>query len=187
MADLTGIPWHIFPLDAAPRDQVSENFRFYELTKSETADRAGIDNSFSDAAEMRFSVYTCRHVLQPIRNEFGSFTPGSVYRSQALERVIKNKPDSWVSGSQHARGQAADVEVPGLPTVRLARWVEGNLDFDQLILECYNPEKGLNSGWVHVSILPPGTGENRQQVLSYVFDPKVRKYIYTTGLHQSPV
>ncbi len=186
MANLIKVPWNTFPADVASRDRVSNNFRFYELTKSETADRVGIDNRFSSPEEMRFSVYLCRGVLQPIRNEFGLFAPGSVYRSQELERLLKRKPDSWVSGSQHTRGQATDVEVVGVSTMRLARWVEDNLEFDQLIVECYNEAKGPNSGWVHVSLVPPGAGSNRHEVLSYIFYPEARKYLYVNGLHESP-
>ena len=147
----------------------------------------GIDNSFAAADELYGAVYLCRNVLQAVRNEFGVFTPNSVYRSQELERALKRKPDDWVSNSQHTRGQACDIEVPGMPTIELARWVSGNLEFDQVICECYNAAKGPNSGWVHVSLLPPGMGENRRNVMSYVMDHNTGKYVYIEGLRESPV
>ena len=76
--------------------------------------------------------------------------------------------------------------MPGVNTLRLARWVRDNLDFDQLILECYNSARGPNSGWVQVSLRAPGRGENRGQVLSYVMDPDAGRYVYVEGLHESP-
>jgi len=186
MADLTGIPWDQFPENAAMNDKVSSNFTLYELIRSDTAERAGIDNQFASVHELRAAVYICRNVLQKVRDQFGSFTPNSVYRSQALERVLKRKPADWVSHSQHAMGQACDIEVNGESTLGLAKWVEENLTFDQLICECYNQAKGPNSGWVHVSIKPPGTEENRGEVLSYIYDKTRGKYVYVKGLVESP-
>lgn len=185
MADLTTTPWDAFPEDAAMVDKVSPNFSLYELIRSDTAERAGIDNNFSDVTELRAAVYLCRNVLQKVRDQFGSFTPNSVYRSQALERELKKKPVDWVSKSQHTKGEACDIEVNGESTMGLAKWVEANLTFDQLICECYNPAKGPNSGWVHVSLKPPGEGENRGQVLSYIFDPSKGRYTYVDGLVES--
>ena len=55
-----------------------------------------------------------------------------------------------------------------------------------MICECFNADKGPNSGWVHVSKVPPGRGQNRHKVLSYVMDPDTGKYVYVDGLHESP-
>ena len=186
MADLTGLAWDQFNVDVDPRDQVSTNFACYELTRSDTADRLAIDNAFTDPEEVRSGVYLCRNVLQRVRDQFGRFSPNSVYRSQDLERAIKKKRKPWVSTSQHTRGQACDIEVAGIPTMDLARWVSENLEFDQVICECFNPAKGPNSGWVHVSLVPPGMGTNRREILSYVMDPAIGKYVYVNGLRESP-
>ena len=142
MADRSAIPWDRFPARSHPRDQVSKNFQVYELTRSELAQRLRIDNSFAGARELRAAVNLCRKVLQPLRDEFGRYSPNSVYRCQALERALKKKPASWKSPSQHCSGEAADVEVPGLATLELARWVSRNLEFDQLICECYDAARG---------------------------------------------
>ncbi len=186
MADLTQVPWDRFPSTAGPRDQVSPNFYLYELTRSEIAARDLIDNEFPGPDERGAAVYLCRQVLQPVRDAFGRFTPNSVFRSQALERALKKKPASWTSRSQHTRAQACDIEIPGLSTLELARWVVEHLTFDQVILECYNPARGPNAGWVHVSLRPPGFGDNRAEVLSYVMDPARGKYVYVVGLQESP-
>lgn len=166
-----------------PRDKVSPHFRLYELTRSDIALRRGIPNDFPTDAEFRAAVHLTREVLERVRAKFGSFTPNSVFRGQALERALKNKPSSWISGSQHARGEACDIEIVGLATITLAEWVAENVPvFDQIICECHDPAKGPNSGWVHVSLRPDGAGTNRRQLLSYVRDPRSGAYRYISGL-----
>lgn len=185
MADLSTVSWDLFPANAGPDDFVSPNFKFYELTRSETASRLRIDNSFPGARELRAAVFLCRNVLQPVRDALGRYSPNSVFRCQALERALKKKRADWTSKSQHTLGQACDIEIPGMPTLQLAEWVTKHLQFDQVICECYDPAKGPNSGWVHVSIVPPGYGQNRKLSLSYVVDPTTGKYVYVEGLQEA--
>lgn len=166
-----------------PQDRIAKHFRLYELSVSETADRQRIDNRIPDDRVLRSAVHLARAVLDPIREAFGSFTPNSVFRSQALERSLKGKPSSWISTSQHTEGRACDVEIVAKPTLELARWASTSLaDFDQIICECHDPRKGPNSGWVHISVLPPGAGRNRRQVLSYVVDAASGRLVYVNGL-----
>ncbi len=172
---------HVDQLD--PQDHIAPNFRVYELSVSELADRRGIDNRIHDDATLRAAVHLTRTVLQPIRDRFGAFTPNSVYRSQALERELKNKPAGWISTSQHTEGRACDIEIVGKPTLWLAAWCRDHLaQFDQIICECYDPRKGPNSGWVHISLRPPGQGANRREVLSYVVEPGSGRLVYVNGL-----
>ncbi len=169
-----------------PQDRIAKHFRLYELTLSETADRQRIDNRIPNDDVLRNAVQLARGVLDPIRAAFGSFTPNSVFRCQALERSLKNKPSSWISTSQHTEGRACDVEIVAKPTLELAAWASAQLpDFDQIICECYDPRKGPNSGWVHISLLPPGKGRNRRQVLSYVVEPASGRLVYVNGLQPS--
>lgn len=161
--------------------RIAPNFLVYELTRSELADRRGIDNHFASDQELRAAIHLAREVLQPIRDKFGSFTPNSVFRGHPLERALKNKPASWLSTSQHSRGEACDIEIVGMSTLALANWAKDNLkDFDQIICECYDPAKGPNSGWVHISLKAPGSGENRRQLLSYIADHG--RMVYVPGL-----
>jgi hypothetical protein len=161
--------------------RIAPNFLVHELTHSDIADRRGIANPFPSDSELRAAIHLAREVLQPIRDKFGSFTPNSVFRGQALERALKNKPATWLSTSQHARGEACDIEIVGMTTLALATWAKENLKaFDQIICECYDPAKGPNSGWVHISLKAPGSGENRRQLLSYVMDHG--KMVYVPGL-----
>jgi hypothetical protein len=166
-----------------PQDRICANFRVYELTRSEIADRQRIDNGFTSDDELRAAVLLARAVLQPIRDAFGPFSPNSVFRSQKLERALKNRPSSWISTSQHTQGRACDVEIPGLPTLELARWASTHLEtFDQIICECHDPRRGPNSGWVHISLVPPGRGPNRRETLSYVLDKATDRLAYVSGL-----
>ena len=166
-----------------PHTLIAPNFRVYELTQSELAARRGIANGFANDLHLRAAIHLARQVLQPVRHAFGAFTPNSVYRSQALERALKNKPATWLSTSQHAVGEACDFEIVGRPTLELAAWARDNLeDFDQIICECYDPRQGPNSGWVHVSLRLPGHGSNRRQCLSYVPDPASGRLVYVDGL-----
>ena len=185
--DLSSTPLaqlHIAELD--PQDRIAKHFRLYELTVSETADRQRIDNRIGSDEVLRSAVNLAREVLDPIREAYGSFTPNSVYRCQALERALKGRPSSWLSTSQHTLGWACDVEIVALPTLELAQWAATNLaQFDQIICECHDPAKGPNSGWVHISLVPPGAGRNRRQMLSYVVDAASGRLVYVNGLQSS--
>ena len=73
-----------------------------------------------------------------------------------------NKAIGGSERSQHCKGEAVDIEVPGTSNYEVAKYIRDNLDFDQLILEFYTP--GIpDSGWVHVSYKSEG---NRKQVLT---------------------
>ena len=136
--------------------QLSKNFSLIELTKSQTAERKGIDNTPS--AEHQENLKSlCTHVLQPIRDNFSRVVSvSSGYRSPALCEAIGSK-----STSQHARGEAADFEIFGISNKELADWIHFNVNYDQLILE-YWKESDPNSGWVHCSYTD---GNNRRQYL----------------------
>jgi len=165
-----------------PQDLIASNFKVYELTKSELASRLGIANDFPGKDELHAAINLAREVLQPIRDTFGSFSPNSVFRSQALERALKHKPSGWISTSQHATGCACDVEIPGKSTIELAQWASQHLSYyDQIICECFDPRQGPNSGWVHIS-LKPREQQNRKQLLSYIRDPDSGRMLYVQGL-----
>lgn len=129
---------------------LSKNFSLAELTKSQTAERKGIANT-PTADHIYNLTALCENILQPIRNEFGSFIVSSGYRSPELCEAIGSK-----ATSQHAKGEAADFEVAGISNYKLATWIEENLPFDQLILECF---QGGNTGWIHCSYIPDGRKE----------------------------
>ena len=169
-----------------PLDKIAPDFRAYELTRSDLAERWEIDNRMTGQQQLMAAVYLVRKALQPIRNEFGPLTPKSMFRSQELDQVMKRKPRGWISAGQHALGSAADIEVIGVPTITLAKWAAENLPaYDQIICEYYDPDQGPNSGWVHVSLKRPRHGKNRKQVMTYLRDPSIGVMRYVEGLHES--
>jgi hypothetical protein len=60
MADLSNTSWESISLPVDDRDRISPNFRVYELTKSDFAERNGIDNSFHGNSELQSAIYLCR-------------------------------------------------------------------------------------------------------------------------------
>ena len=136
--------------------QLSQNFSLIELTKSQTAERKGIDNTPSTEHQENLKSL-CTYVLQPIRDHYSRVVSvSSGYRSKALCEAIGSK-----STSQHAKGEAADFEIFGISNKELADWIHFNVNYDQLILE-YWKESDPNSGWVHCSYTE---GNNRRQYL----------------------
>ena len=127
---------------------LSANFTLKELTKSDTATRLGLDNT-PDEATIENLKLLCQEVLQPIREHFGkSVTVNSGYRSPESNAAVGGSKTS-----DHCKGQAADIEIDGIPNPELAKWIMDNLDYTQLILEFYTQGQP-NSGWVHVSYDP---------------------------------
>ena len=136
--------------------KLSANFTLSELTKSQTAVRKNIKNEPS-TAHVENLIHLAETVLQPIRNHYGKpVVISSGYRSPELCEAIGSS-----TKSQHARGEAADFEIMGIDNMQLATWINKNTNFDQLILEFYEPGDP-NSGWVHCSAVKEGS---RGQVL----------------------
>lgn len=151
--------------------QLSEHFKLNEFTKSETAIRKRIDNT-PNAAHANNLKMVCEKILEPVRNHFGKpVRINSGYRGPALNAAVGGS-----SKSQHCNGEAVDFEIDGLPNPELAKWVAANCEFDQIILEFYDPKEGPNSGWVHASY---SAGKNRKQKLTAVTENG--KTVYKPG------
>ena len=135
---------------------LTENFSLNELTKSQTAERKGINNTPSTEHQENLKRL-CESILQRVRDHFERVVSvSSGYRSEELCLAIGSK-----TTSQHAKGEAADFEIYGISNKELADWINENLTYDQLILE-YWKESDPNSGWVHCSFSLNG---NRKQYL----------------------
>jgi putative chitinase len=144
-----------------PDMQLSEHFKLNEFTKSETAIRKRIDNTPGPEHAANLKL-VCEKILEPVRNHFGKpVRINSGYRGAALNAAVGGS-----SKSQHCNGEAVDFEIDGLPNPDLAKWVSENCEFDQIILEFYDPKEGPNSGWVHASV--SSKGQNRKQKLTAV-------------------
>ena len=136
--------------------RLSKNFTLQEFTKSQTALRHGIDNTPGDE-HLANAKALFEKVVQPVRDKFGVTVINSGYRGPKLNEAVGGS-----SRSQHCKGEAVDIECPGTPNYDVAKYIQDNLDFDQLILEFYTP--GIpDSGWVHVSYKSTG---NRKSVLT---------------------
>ena len=139
--------------------KLTEKFTLQELIKSQTALRKGINNKPASPDIVVNLQTLCEKVLQPVRDHFGKpVTVNSGYRCPKLNKAIGSS-----SKSQHTKGLAADIEIPGVSNKELAEYIESNLPFDQLILEFYNGVDP-NSGWVHVSYVDDD--KNRKQTLT---------------------
>ena len=128
--------------------QLSANFSLHEMCKSETAMRMGFDNTPDETATENLRLL-CEKVLQPVREHYGKGVKvNSAYRSPESNAAVGGSKTS-----DHCKGMAADIEIPGVANADLAQWIMDNLEYTQLILEFYTP--GIpDSGWVHVSYDP---------------------------------
>ena len=168
-------------------DKISDHISYREAVKSNTATRRGIDN-IPDVQELENMKLIAEKVFEPFRKFVkGPIKINSFYRSPELNVAIGGSKNS-----QHCKGQAIDIDRDGhsLPNnAEIFEYIKNNLDFDQLILENYAPNRvskisgereGPNSGWVHVSY--SSIGDNRKEVMRMV---KVKgKPKYYKGLWQ---
>ena len=135
--------------------KLTPHFTLDEMVKSQTALRLGLDNT-PDTDEMKSLLALCENVLEPVRIHWAKpVVVNSGFMALRVNRAIGSR-----DSSQHAKGEAADIEIPGIDNLVLYYWIAEELDFDQLILEFYNGEP--SSGWVHVSYVGL---ENRNQTL----------------------
>lgn len=138
--------------------KLGKHFTLQEMTKSQTAARKKISN-VPGTEEISNLKALVDNVLDKVRAHFKSpVVVNSGYRSPRLNRAIGGSKTS-----QHCKGQAADIEVPGVSNLEVAEFIRDNLDFDQLILENYDPVDP-SSGWVHVSYV---RNPNRGQTLTF--------------------
>ena len=150
---------------------LTKNFTLAEMTKSETALRLGLENE-PDEVQLTNLKALAENVLQPVRDHFGK----GVKVNSALRTLPVNRAIGSGDSSDHVKGMAADIEIPGVANAELAEWIRDNLEFRQLILEFYTP--GVpDSGWVHVAFNP---ADNKKQVLTAMKENG--KTVYKPGL-----
>lgn len=151
--------------------KLTENFSLEEMIKSETAMRRDMDNTPGDA-EIANLKTLAEKVLQPVRNHYGK----GVKVNSGFRHPEVNAAVGGSKTSDHCKGQAADIEIPGVANADLAQWIVDNLDFTQVILEFYTP--GIpDSGWVHVSY---NSADLKKQVLTAMKENG--KTVYKPGL-----
>ena len=150
---------------------LSPNFTLSEMTKSETALRHGMENTPNQEQISNMQALAVK-VLQPIRDHYKR----GVKVNSGFRHPDVNAAVGGSRTSDHTRGMAADIEIPGVANAELAEWIQQNLDYTQLILEFYTP--GVpDSGWVHVSYDPANL---KKQVLTAMREGG--KTVYKPGL-----
>ena len=137
--------------------KLSNNLSLNEMTRSNTAQRRGIDNSPTPEHIENMRVLA-EKIFQPIREHFDRpIFVSSGYRSKALNTAIGGSQTS-----QHSTGEAVDIDMDGttLSNTDVFNYIKDNLDFDQLIWEFGNDQK---PDWVHVSY--KANGPQRKSIL----------------------
>ena len=139
--------------------RLSKHFTLEEMTKSQIAARNGLAN-IPGPGEVKNLENVCYEILEPVRAKYEKpvlITSG--FRSLEVNRKLGSS-----DSSQHCKGQAVDFEIAGVPNIKVAYWLQANVDFDQLILEYYRADDDQH-GWIHVSYNEKGA--NRKKVLTF--------------------
>jgi len=125
--------------------QLTEHFSLEELMASETAARAGIDNT--PPPSLMRNMQTLAEGLEKVRAALGGLPihVNSGYRCPALNAMVGGAPDS-----RHMRGLAADILCPefGPPLMVCKAVAQSGIATDQVIHEFGH--------WCHVSFTPDG-------------------------------
>jgi len=138
---------------------ISKHISLKEATKSNTANRLGIEN-FPDNDTLIQMQALAENIFEPLREHVG----GPIYITSFYRSPELNKAIGGSTRSQHCLGQAIDIDdVLGNATNKeMFEYIKDNLDFDQLIWE-FGDEH--NPNWVHVSY---NTAGNRGNILQAV-------------------
>ena len=130
---------------------LSEHFTLDELTFTNhrefdnTPNELQIDN-----------LYRLADFLEDVRSVLGKpILVDSGFRSKAVNAAV-----GGMGNSQHLRGCAADIRVPGMTPAEVVRAIhKTKLPYDQLILEL---------SWTHISI--PDTDDIKPRKMALVID-----------------
>ena len=125
------------------------NFKISELIHSDTATRLKINN-MPDVASLDCMLDLICDCLQPIRDKIKKpIVINSGFRCSALNKAV-----GGVTNSQHLKGQAADLHIPGMTIKDTIDFIiKSGVPFDQLLDE---------RQWVHISYRK---GNNRRQII----------------------
>lgn len=119
-----------------------------EMLRSDTATRLKINNTPSDLAVI-FNLQHTIDCLDELRRLYGKpIVITSGYRCPALNKAVGGTP-----GSQHTKGQAADLKWDE----NLLQFIKDKFHYDQLI-----EERSKRTRWIHISFNQ--NGERRQYI-----------------------
>ena len=139
--------------------KLTANITLDELTKSQVAERKGINNN-PNPAQIENLKALATNILQPVRSHFDKpLIISSGFRCAELCVEIGSSVNS--QHTAHDEAAAADFEIPGVDNKELALYIKNELEYDQLILEFYRDNEPT-SGWIHCSY---STNHNRNESL----------------------
>ena len=139
--------------------KLTANITLDELTKSQVAERKGINNN-PNPQQIENLKNLAINILQPVRSHYNKpLIISSGFRCAQLCVEIGSSVNSQHVADNDAA--AADFEIPGVDNRELALYIKNELEFDQLILEFYRDNEP-SAGWKHCSY---STNSNRNQSL----------------------
>ena len=153
-------------------------FAIEELTRSKTAEARGIKNVPNETERLNL-IALVGAVLDPLREAYGKpICVTSGYRCAAL-----NKRVGGVTGSQHVKGEAADIVTKGgaKNIYELGRLIVARGAFDQVIFENVG-KNDLLPEWIHVSWKRDGW--NRGNILKKVKGEKAYQRVSRNELKE---
>ena len=148
--------------------KISDHITYAEAIHSNTAKRRGIDNTPSEVQVLSMKLLADK-VFEPLRKWVGGpIKVNSFFRSVALNEAI-----GGAASSQHCKGQAIDIDdVYGRKTnAEMYKWIQENLDYDQMIWE-FGTDTQPN--WIHISYV--SKEENRNKCLKAYKEHGKTKY-----------
>ena len=148
--------------------KISDHITYAEAIHSNTAKRKGIDNTPNEVQVLSMKLLADK-IFEPLRKFVnGPIKVNSFFRSVALNEAI-----GGAASSQHCKGQAIDIDdVYGRKTnAEMYKWIQENLDYDQMIWE-FGTDTQPN--WIHVSYV--SKEENRNKCLKAYKEHGKTKY-----------
>lgn len=126
--------------------KVSKYVTMDHVIASARAKRLHINNK-PNPKQLKRAIRLSRKIIDPVFDRFGEIELSSFFRGEKLNK----KTPGAVSTSQHAKGEAVDIDADGHKTVsnsEVFHFIMHNLPFDQLIWEYGTKD---NPNWVHIS------------------------------------
>lgn len=147
---------------------LSPNFTLKEFTTSETAMRNGFTENYNPPAEIVENLRKLAlYIAEPIRKEWGSFSPTVAYRCKRLNDIV-----SKAKKSDHLEGKAFDETFLGNKGENICDkvffWLlKSKVPFTKLIWEKGDDDKPR---WLHISY--DETKNSLPKEVYYTFDGK---------------
>jgi hypothetical protein len=148
--------------------KISDHITYAEAIHSNTAKRKGIDNTPNEVQVLSMKLLADK-IFEPLRKWVnGPIKVNSFFRSIALNESI-----GGAASSQHCKGQAIDIDdvYGGKSNAEMYKWIQENLNYDQMIWE-FGTDTQPN--WIHVSYV--SEEENRNKCLKAYKEHGKTKY-----------